>query len=154
MSAAGERTEAVGRRGFAAELGGFAAAGAGAYVADVGLFVLLRGPGGMDPLAAKSLSFLLGCTVAYLGNAFGPYRRRADGTGRLRRYTVFFLVNIAGACVQLACLALSHYGLGLTSARADVLSGAVIGMVLATALRFWGIRTLVFRREARGGRGE
>lgn len=83
-----------------------------------------------------------------MGNALGTYRRRGREQGsRVRQYAVFFAVNLAGALVQLACLAVSHYGLGFTSQRADTISGAGIGMVLATLLRFWGTRTLVFRGE-------
>ncbi|SEG62180.1 Putative flippase GtrA (transmembrane translocase of bactoprenol-linked glucose) [Actinacidiphila yanglinensis] len=128
------------------EVMGFALAGGAAYAADLGLFVWLRGPAGMGPLTAKALSFLAGCAVAYLGNALGTYRGRGrSGGGRARRYGAFFAVNLAGALVQLACLGFSHYVLGRTSARADIVSGAGVGMVLATALRFWGTRTLVFR---------
>ncbi|HEY9367985.1 GtrA family protein [Streptomyces sp.] len=123
------------------ELAGFALVGLGAYAADLALFVLLRGPLGLGPVAAKCLSFLAGCTVAYLGNALGTYRRRTVG---LREYAVFFGVNVAGAAVQLGCLGVSHYGLGLSSARADTVSGLGVGMLLATCLRFWGTRTLVF----------
>jgi putative flippase GtrA len=135
------------------EIAGFALAGGAAYVADLGLFIWLRGDGGLGPLTAKSLSFLAGCTVAYLGNALGTYRRSAPAAGRARRYGVFFAVNAAGAAVQLLCLAASHYVLGFTSPRADVVSGAGVGMVLATGLRFWGTRTLVFPAPARRTRG-
>ncbi|MER6805145.1 MULTISPECIES: GtrA family protein [Streptomyces] len=128
---------------------GFATAGLLAYAADLALFTYLRGPAGCDPLTAKALSFVAGCTVAYAGNAFGTYRHaRVRG---VRPYAVFFAVNLAGAAVQLLCLAVSHYGLGLTSQRADTVSGAVIGMALATALRFWGTRTLVFGNGGRVG---
>ncbi|MFJ6740865.1 GtrA family protein [Streptomyces sp. NPDC091279] len=127
------------------ELAGFASVGLLAYAADLGLFTWLRGPAGLDPLSAKVLSFVAGCTVAYLGNALGTYRdARPPGW---RPYAVFFAVNVAGALVQLLCLAVSHYGLGLTSQRADTVSGAGIGMALATVLRFWGTRTWVFRAE-------
>lgn len=113
-----------------------------AYAADLALFTYLRGPAGAGPLTAKALSFLAGCTIAYTGNALGTYRHaRVKG---LRPYAVFVAVNIAGALVQLLCLAVSHYGLGLTSQRADTVSGAGIGMALATVLRFWGTRTWVF----------
>ncbi|WP_327293216.1 GtrA family protein [Streptomyces sp. NBC_01198] len=135
------------------EIAGFAVAGGAAYAADLGLFIWLRGHTGLGPLTAKSVSFLAGCTVAYLGNALGTYRRRTPATGRARRYGVFFAVNAAGAGVQLLCLAGSHYVLGLTSPRADIVSGAGVGMVLATALRFWGTRTLVFRTATRGSSG-
>ncbi|MDN3248448.1 GtrA family protein [Streptomyces sp. ZSW22] len=131
------------------ELIGFAAAGLLAYAVDLALFTLLRGPADLDPLTAKSLSFVAGCSVAYAGNALGTYRHtRPRG---LRPYALFFAVNAAGAAVQLLCLAVSHYGLGLTSQRADTISGAGIGMVLATILRFWGTRTLVFRTGAGTG---
>ncbi|MEU3793550.1 GtrA family protein [Streptomyces fructofermentans] len=130
------------------ELVGFATAGLLAYAADLALFVWLRGPVGLDPLTAKSLSFVAGCSVAYAGNALGTYRHATSG---LRQYAVFFAVNIAGALVQLLCILVSHYGLGLTSARADTVSGAGVGMALATVLRFWGTRTLVFRGEGRVG---
>ncbi len=131
------------------ELRGFVLAGGCAYAVDLALFVGLRGPLGWDPLAAKAVSFVAGCSVAYAGNALGTYRRRATGRGRARRYALFFAVNVAGALVQLLCLAVSHYGLGLTSPRADTVSGAVVGMALATCLRFWGTRTLVFAPEGR-----
>ncbi|MFK8848683.1 GtrA family protein [Streptomyces sp. Ac-502] len=168
-------------RALAPELLGFAVAGSFAYAADLALFLRLRGPAGLDPYTAKSLSFLAGCTVAYAGNALGTYRARTrpapppyGGPGapapvrvrapapapvrtpapvrvrtlapvRLRRYAVFLAVNLAGALVQLACLGISHHALGLTSATADTVAGAGVGMALATCLRFWGTRTLVFR---------
>ncbi|WP_053674618.1 GtrA family protein [Streptomyces sp. NRRL B-1140] len=131
------------------ELLGFATTGLLAYAVDLALFTALRGPAGCDPITAKSLSFLAACTVAYAGNALGTYR--AAGTPGLRAYAVFFAVNLAGAAVQLLCLAVSHYGLGLTSQRADTVSGAGVGMALATVLRFWGTRTWVFRAEGRVG---
>lgn len=79
------------------------------------------------------------------GNTLGTYRRTAVEVSRLRQYGVFFAVNVAGVVVQLLCIAVSHYGFGLTSQRADTVSGAGVGMMLATVLRFWGTRTLVFR---------
>ncbi|MET7942096.1 GtrA family protein [Streptomyces sp. NPDC005302] len=136
------------RARFLREVAGFATAGLLAYAADLGLFLWLRGPVGLDPLTAKALSFLAGCSVAYAGNAFGAYRHAARGP---RRFAVFLAVNIAGALVQLLCIAVGHYGLGFTSRRADTVSGAGIGMAIATVLRFWGTRTLVFRGEGRVG---
>ncbi|WP_371669567.1 GtrA family protein [Streptomyces sp. NBC_00289] len=131
------------------ELLGFAVVGLLAYAADLALFTYLRGPAGLAPLSAKVLSFVAGCSVAYAGNALGTYRHlRSKG---LRPYAVFFAVNAAGALVQLLCLTVSHYGLGYTSQRADTVSGAGIGMALATVLRFWGTRTWVFRHQGRVG---
>lgn len=131
------------------ELLGFATVGLLAYAVDLALFTWLRGPAALDPLTAKALSFVAGCTVAYAGNALGTYRHTHPRG--LRPYAVFFAVNVAGAVVQLLCLTVSHYGLGLTSQRADTVSGAGIGMALATVLRFWGTRTLVFPAKGRVG---
>ena len=134
------------------ELLGFATVGVLAYAADLGLFLWLRGPVGLDPFTAKALSFAAGCSVAYMGNALGTYRHHpVRGPRRCRDFLVFLAVNLAGALVQLLCIAVSHHGLGLTSRRADTVSGAGIGMALATVLRFWGTRTLVFRGEGRVG---
>jgi putative flippase GtrA len=135
------------------EAAGFALAGAAAYVADLAVFVWLRDGAGLGPLTAKALSFLAGCAVAYAGNALGTYRERAAPGRRARRYGVFFAVNVAGALVQLACLGASHYLLGLTTPRDDVVAWAGVGMVLATCLRFWGTRTLVFGAGGRGDSG-
>ncbi|WP_230396145.1 GtrA family protein [Streptomyces blattellae] len=143
------RTRPTTHPGTIREALGFAAAGLLAYAVDLALFMWLRGPAGLGPLTAKAVSFAAGCSVAYVGNAFGTYRdTRPRG---LRPYAMFFAVNAAGALVQLLCLTVSHYGLGFTSQRADTVSGAGIGMALATVLRFWGTRTLVFRDEGRVG---
>jgi putative flippase GtrA len=139
------------------ELAGFAAAGLAAYLVDLAVFTALLGPAGLPPLAAKGLAFLAACAVAYTGNALCTYGNRGSGgrTGpppagpgageRVRQAVAFTAVNAAGAAVQLACLAVSHYGLGHTSHRADLIAGAGVGMLLGTAVRFWGTRTLVFR---------
>lgn len=144
---------AAGLRRFAGawhEVGAFAASGAAAYAADLGLFVWLRGPCGFGPLTAKALSFVAGCTVAYLGNALVTYRGRTPAVGRARQYGVFVAVNLAGALVQLLCLGFSHYVLDLATPRDDVVSGLGVGMLLATALRFWGTRNFVFRAAPPG----
>ncbi|MFI0237079.1 GtrA family protein [Streptomyces sp. NPDC016845] len=141
----GERLRVLGP-----ELVGFAAAGVCAYAVDLGLFVCLRGAAGMDPISAKALSFVAGCSVAYVGNALGTYRKRVTGASRLRQYGVFFAVNVAGALVQVLCIAVSHYVLGFTSPRADTVSGAGVGMALATVVRFWGTRTLAFGTKPSG----
>ncbi|MEW2221508.1 GtrA family protein [Streptomyces sp. NPDC006990] len=132
-------------RAFCAELAGFAAVGVFAFLADLGGFLWLRGPVGMDPMYAKALSFVAGVAVAYTGNALGPYRLRDRRVaGGWQRFSIFVLVNAAGGAVQLGCLGVSRQLLGLTSTLADVVSGAGVGLVLGTAVRFWGTRTLVF----------
>jgi putative flippase GtrA len=131
------------------ELLGSAAVRLLAHAADLGPFLRLRGAQGLGPLTAKALSFLAGRAVAYTGDALGTYRHTTAGGPR--RYGIFLAVNLAAALVQLVCLAVSHCALGLTSRRADTVSGAGIGMAFATVPRFRGTRTLVFRGEGRFG---
>jgi putative flippase GtrA len=127
------------------ELVSFAVVGAFGYAADLTVFSCLRGPAGLDPLTSKTVAFLVGCTLAYAGNARYTYRHMR--VGGARPYAAYCVVSTAGALVQLICLAVSHYGLGFTSQRADTFSGSVIGMGLATVLRFLGTRILVFRHD-------
>jgi hypothetical protein len=52
--------------------------------------------------------------------------------------------------IGLACLAISHYGLGqiwpaLQSRLADNISGLLIGTALGTLFRFWSYKRFVFR---------
>jgi hypothetical protein len=50
--------------------------------------------------------------------------------------------------IAVACLAVSHYLLGLTSPLADNISANAVGLVLGMLFRFWSYRTFVFRRAA------
>jgi hypothetical protein len=67
-----------------------------------------------------------------------------------RQYTMFFLLNAVGLGIGLACLAISHYGLGqiwpaLQSRLADNISGLLIGTAFGTLFRFWSYKRFVFR---------
>jgi hypothetical protein len=67
-----------------------------------------------------------------------------------RQYTLFFVLNAIGLGIGLACLAISHYGLGqiwpaLQTPLADNVSGQLIGTAVGTLFRFWSYRRFVFR---------
>ncbi|HEY8720551.1 HAD-IB family hydrolase [Pengzhenrongella sp.] len=134
----------TGRR--SSELVRFALTGVAAYLADVAVFNLALLVLRMDPLAAKALSSVVAITVAYLGSRYytWPDALRRNTAGAVAR---FVAISVAAALVQVACLWLSHHVLGLTSALADNLAANVVGMALATALRFWAFRRFVFAPE-------
>ncbi|GAA3027664.1 GtrA family protein [Kitasatospora albolonga] len=128
------------------ELIKFGVVGGLGYVTDVVLFLLLDDPMGVIP--ARVVSLTASTAVAFVGNKYWTFRERsgAGSPAEVGRETAMFLVvSVAGALIQLACLGTSHYLLGFTSTTADLVSGSVIGMVLATAARFWGTKVLVFR---------
>jgi putative flippase GtrA len=130
------------------EIGKFGTVGGIAFLIDLAIFnVLLQA--GLETLLAKTISTVIATTVAFLGNRFWTWRHRAhDHMGR--QYTTFFVLNAIGLGIGLACLAISHYGLGqiwpaLQSHLADNISGQLIGTAIGTLFRFWSYRRFVFR---------
>lgn len=142
------------RPALARELGAFGVVGLLAYVVDVGLFNLLRfagDPGLLEhkPLTAKVISVVVATAVSYAGNRHWTWRNRSRRRMH-REITLFLVFNAVGLAIALMCLALSHYALGLTSPLADNISANGVGLVLATAFRFWAYRTHVFPADLPG----
>jgi putative flippase GtrA len=133
------------------ELSKFGTVGAVAFFIDLTIFnVLLQS--GSETLAAKTVSTVVAATVAFLGNRFWTWRHR-EHHHMARQYTTFFVLNGVGLSIGLACLAISHYGLGqfwpaLQTPLADNISGQLIGTALGTLFRFWSYRRFVFRAPA------
>ena len=135
------------------ELLKFGAVGTVAFIVDFGLFNLLRtglldmdGPLSHKPLTAKTISAIVATIVAWLGNRYWTFRRRRRASRR-REFLLFVVMNAAGLGIALACLGVSHYVFGLTSALADNIAGNVVGLALGTLFRFWAYRTWVFNEE-------
>ena len=121
----------------------FGLVGAVAFVVDVGLMNLLRATVLEDkPTTAKVVSASVATGVAWLGNRSWTFRHR-----RSRRMhheaLLFFLTNGVALLIGAGTIALSHYGLGLTSLTADNVAN-VFGIALGTLFRFWAYRTFVF----------
>jgi putative flippase GtrA len=132
----------------AREVSKFGTVGGIAFLIDLAIFnVLLQL--GSETLAAKTISTVIATTFAFLGNRFWTWRHR-EHHNLARQYTTFFLLNAVGLGIGLACLAISHYGLGqfwpaLRSPLADNVSGQLVGTALGTLFRFWSYRRYVFR---------
>jgi putative flippase GtrA len=130
-----------------AEVAKFGTVGALAFVIDVGLFNVLRATLLQDsPLTAKGISAVVATSFAFLANRHWTYRDRAR-TGYGRETVLFFATNAAALLISWACLATSHYLLGLDSQLADNVSGNIIGVALGTLFRFWVYRTWVFPEQ-------
>ncbi len=130
------------------EIAKFGVVGALAYVIDFGLFNILQYAGSNPPLhgkplTAKIVSSVVSITFAYVANRAWTFRHR-QRTNVAREYVLFFLLNFVALGISLACLAFTHYVLGLTSAIADNISANVIGLGLGTIFRFWSYRRWVF----------
>ena len=134
------------------ELSKFGTVGGIAFLIDSAIYNVLL-PTGMETLVAKTVSTVIATTFAFFGNRFWTWRHRAHHH-MARQYTMFFLLNAVGLSIGLACLAISHYGLGqiwpaLQSPLADNISGQLVGTALGTLFRFWSYRRFVFPEAGR-----
>jgi putative flippase GtrA len=140
------RVSSVARR-LGSEIAKFGTVGAIAFVIDVSVFNILRaGVLSDSPLTAKTISVIVATAFAYVANRNWTYRDRAR-TGYGRETALFFATNAVALLISWACLAFTHYLLGLDSQLADNISGNVIAVGLGTLFRFWVYRTWVFPTE-------
>lgn len=136
------------------EVGKFGLVGGFAFGVDFLIYnVLLLA--GLETLLAKTISTVVATTLAFLGNRFWTWRHRAHDH-MARQYTTFFGLNAIGLGIALACLAISHYGLGqiwpaLQTKLADNIAGQLIGTAVGTLFRFWSYRRFVFRAPEPAG---
>ncbi|PZM94481.1 MAG: polysaccharide synthesis protein GtrA [Actinobacteria bacterium] len=136
------------------EVGKFGTVGGISFIVDIALFNILRVGIDMEVLAAKTISTIVAATVAFIGNRFWTWRHR-ERSGLAREYGLYFLFNAVGLGIGLACVAISHYGLGaiwpqvFRTPLADNISANVIGVGLGTLFRFWSYRRFVFVAAAK-----
>jgi putative flippase GtrA len=134
------------------ELGKFGVVGAICYLIDITIFNLWLAEF-HEPISAKTVSTAIAATIAFLGNRFWTWRdRERNGLGR--EYGLYFGFNAVGLAIGVACLWITHYGLGsiwpavFTTTLADNISANVVGVLLASLFRFWAYRRFVFRPVA------
>lgn len=115
---------------------------------SIGLFNLLVHTGDRPlmasrPLPAYLLAIAVGTAVSYVGNRWWAFRHRSS-RGVVRDLPAFVAINVVALLIPTGCLAVSRYGLSQDSALADNVSANVVGLVLATAFRYWGYQSWVF----------
>jgi putative flippase GtrA len=130
------------------ELGKFGVVGGCAYMVDTVIFKIMLSAD-VNPLLAKTTATAVSATIAFIGNRYWTWRDRPS-TGLRREYVLYFLFNVVGLAIGLACLGISHYLLGrawpiFTTELADLVSANVVGVALGTFFRFWSYRRFVFR---------
>jgi putative flippase GtrA len=131
------------------QLARFGAVGAVGFVVDIGLFNLLRStifePSHVDGGAiwAKVVSTSVAIVINWIGNRYWTFRKEARKRP-LSEAIEFFVVSLVGLGIQVGCLWISHYALGLTSQLDDNISANVIGLGLGTIFRFALYRFWVF----------
>lgn len=129
-------------RVFAAELSKFGVIGAVNTVLDFAILNALIFGLGVGPLTSKCVSTVIAATSSYFMNRHWTFAKRAR-SGMRREYTLFFLLNLVGLAIGLACLALTRYGLGLDTVLAINIAN-LAGLAFGTVFRFWSYRRWVF----------
>jgi putative flippase GtrA len=131
------------------EVGKFGLVGGVAFAVDLVVFNFAIRNWGMESLTAKTVSTVIAASVAFVGNRFWTWRRR-ERSGMAREYLLYFFFNTVGLGIALACLGVSHYGLGslwpgvFQSLAADNIAANLVGAALGTLFRFWSYRRFVF----------
>ena len=144
MMTRGRSTSAI--RRIVAELGKFGIVGIINFGLDLVLFnVLLVTVLHHQPIIAKAISTVIAATSSYFMNRHWTWRDRAR-TGVRRELTIFLVMSAIGLGITETCLLISHYVFHLTSLAADNISANVVGLLLATAWRFYSFRKWVFLR--------
>lgn len=128
-------------------LGSFTAVGTVAFVVDISAFNILASGIGVGPITSKVISVVLATGVSWLGSHYVTFREFA-GRPKRQEALLFGLTNLAGLGIAAACLAISHYVLGLTSPLANNISANVVGVLLGNVFRYIAYRFFVFRPAA------
>ena len=130
------------------EIGKFGIVGAVCYGIDFVIFAVWNSIF-HQPYVATTVSTLIATTFAFAGNRFWTWRHR-ERTSLKREYALYFGFNAVGLGIGLICLWISHKWLGsiwpavFATPLADLLSGKVVGVLLASLFRFWAYRRFVF----------
>ena len=111
-------------------------------IAAVGTNVL-HFQAGVGPLTSNVVATVVATAFSYAGNRYWTFRHRQRTSVR-REGTVFFVLNGIGLAIQLACLGLCTYVLGLHD-RLSYNAFLVIGIGLATVFRYGAYKKWVWR---------
>ena len=132
-------------RRLGAEFAKFGLVGVVNYALDLAVFnLLLFTVLGDSPWAAKACSTVVAATSSYFMNRHWTWRERAR-SGTTRELSIFLVISGVALGVTELCLFISHAVLGLATRLDDNISANVVGVILATVVRFWAFRTFVFR---------
>ncbi|GAA2722678.1 GtrA family protein [Streptomyces luteosporeus] len=128
----------------AREIAKFGAVGAIGFVVNFVVFNICVHGFGLAVVRSGVIATAVAIATNYVGNRYWTYRD-TDKNRRSREMGLFLLFSGVGLVIENGILALTHYGMGLTSPLADNISKNVIGLGIGTVFRFWSYRTWVFR---------
>jgi putative flippase GtrA len=128
------------------ELAKFGAVGGIAFVIDNGLtYFLMHGPMTDSEAKARFVGASVATVFSWIANRFWTFRhRRQDNV--LREFAMFILINGIGIGISTGFTALAKYSFGITD-KNMLFAAGVVGILVATVMRFFAYRFLVFNKE-------
>ncbi|HET8879261.1 MAG TPA: GtrA family protein [Arthrobacter sp.] len=128
------------------EVAKFGAVGGVAFVIDNGLtYYLMHGPMTDSEAKARFVGATVATIFSWIANRFWTFRHRRQANV-LREFLMFVLINGIGIGISTGLTALAKYGMGINDKNMLFLAG-VVGILVATVVRFFAYRFLVFNQE-------
>ena len=128
------------------EVAKFGAVGGIAFIIDNGLtFYLMHGPMTDSEAKARFFGASVATVFSWIANRFWTFRHRRQANV-LREFVMFVIINGIGIGISTGLTALAKYGMGVTDKNMLFLAG-VVGILVATVVRFFAYRFLVFNQE-------
>jgi putative flippase GtrA len=116
------------------------------FSADVFLFNLFSFSSlNIEPVTSKIASGICATLLAFYLHRHWTFGDRSYEYVKMKQATLFFVVQAVGILIATMCLWFSHYILGLRNPVADNIAGNVVGLVLATAFRYFFNSRYVYR---------
>lgn len=130
---------------FVKELAKFGVVGAAAFAINAGLvWVLMHTQYFAEShIKAKVVATVVAIIFSWVANRLWTFRDKRQEDKR-KELVQFLVANGIGMGIELGCLGVSYYVLGLTSATASFISGTIIGTILGTIFRYFAYRFWVF----------
>lgn len=130
---------------FVAELMKFGTVGGLAFLVNAGVVWILMHTVFQEDghVKAKAIATVVATLFSWVANRYWTFRDKRQSDTR-RELVQFLIANGIGMAIELACVGVSYYILGLTSPTASFISGTIVGTALGTIFRYFAYRFWVY----------
>lgn len=130
---------------FVAELMKFGTVGGLAFLVNAGVVWILMHTVFQEDghVKAKAIATIVATLFSWVANRYWTFRDKRQSDTR-RELIQFLIANAIGMAIELACVGVSYYILGLTSPTASFISGTIVGTALGTIFRYFAYRFWVY----------
>lgn len=128
------------------EVAKFGTVGGVAFVIDNGLYWwLINGPMSDSEVKARLVSASVATLFSWVANRYWTFRDRRQ-PNPVRELVMFVVINVIGMIISAGCVWIAKYPLEIEG-RTELLIAGIFGTVVATVMRFFAYRFLVFNAE-------